>query len=255
MSNVLKDKVKLEPGPSARSKEPECLISAENTETDWKSADLGAIEFYAEVLPASYNQGSSKFGVLAGTQCGSIIATAAVMKKYKMIGTWNSVDLNNVLTIGTDYHSKNDSRNSRNYVDINDCKGVYELDGISFNFTAEDFGVARTSFDNSQTYLKTLEIILDEIIEGHMDVSLVFAGYTFGLFCEQDFVYFFNSHCSTYLENEAWSGSASVLKFDSEIAAEAVSNLIEGAYSPEDKASSNDRTIQISVLTVTKQGD
>lgn len=219
MSSALEENVKLAPaGPSASLKEPDCLNSTENTLTDWKIADVRAVDFCAEVLPASYHQGSSKFGVLAGTQCGSIIATAAVMKKHKSKDIWTTVGLDNVLSIGTYYHSKNQTRDASNFVDVNDCHGVYKLDGDSFDFMAKDFGVARTSSDN-------------------------------------EFVYFMNSHCSIYLENAAWSGSASVLKFHSDIAAEAVSKLIEGDYTTESKVISNYRTIQISVLTVTKQGD
>ena len=257
LCQITRKKDKAQPGqdPSPSSKELDSSNSTESTVTDWKSTDVRGIEFFAEVLPSAYHQGSARFGVFAGSQCGSMVTIAAVMKKHKSISKWTTSDLNNVLCLGNDYHSKHGSRDARNYVDINDCNGVYKVDDVTFSFTAKDFGVARSSFDNTQSYLKKLEDVLTEIIKDQLDVSLVFNGYTFGLFCEDDLVYFFNSHCSPYLEDSALSGSASVLKFHLDVAAEGLSALIEETYSPEGGASCNDRTIQISVLSVTTEGN
>ena len=255
MSKAVEEKAQLGRELSSSSKELDTSNSLENTITDWKGTEVRGIEFFAEVLPSAYHQGSATFGVFAGSQCGSMVTVAAVMKKNKSISKWTTADLNNVLCLGNDYHSKQGSKDARNYVDINDCSGIYKVDDVAFSFSAKDFGVARVSFDNSQSYLKKLEAILTEIIKDQLDVSLVFNGYTFGLFCEDNFVYFFNSHCSSYLEDSALSGSASVLKLHLDVAAEGLAALIEETYSPEGSASCNDRTIQISVLSVTTEGN
>ena len=228
--------------------------SPSSSKGDWADVNIRGSDFCAKVLTAGIHQGNKKFGDHAGTQCGSIIAVAAVVKKNKSIRNWKKDDVHNILNMGTEYHSKNKCRDNSNFVDLKDCSGMYEIDGKTYELTAKDYGVARASSDDSQSYLKPVQEILSEIIQNRLDVSIVYNNFTFGVFCEEKFVFFFNSHASPYLEDESRSNWASVLCLHSEIAADAIKSLLEATYSPQAKVDCNQRTIQFSSLSVTEQG-
>ena len=239
---------------AAGSKKQDFLLCSTDDDKDWISADVIGIEFCADVLPAASHQGSARFGEFAGTQCASIVAVAAVQKRHKCMKNWTAGDMNSVLALGSEYHGKNRFRDAKNFVDINGCAGLYELEEISYYLETNDYGVARASHDVELKVLNKLEDLLNEIIQRKQDVSVVYNGFTFGLFCEDDLVYFLNSHCSTYLEEEGLTDKASVLRFHADVAAEALSSIIEAVYSPKPDVSENDRTIHISALNVKPQG-
>ena len=221
----------------------------------WHEVDIGGLDDYLfHVVPSTKHQGSDSYGELGGTQCGSIVAVAAVMSAHKPIGSWSPADLDLVLDTGHESHDKNPKKDSRNYVDVKDCCQTYELEGKQYSFNAEDYAVGRAASDHDQDYLHSLAKTLHDIIKDKASVALVYNGYTFGIFLDPHYAYFFNSHCSKYLEDQ-YSEVASVLKCDLSIAPSALSRLIEEAYKPDIGATANQRTIQLTKLIVSTQGN
>ena len=217
----------------------------------WHEVDIGGLDYLFHVLPSTKHQGSDSYGELGGTQCGSIVAVAAVMSAHKTNGSWSPADLDLVLDTGHESHDKNPKKDSRNYVDVKDCCQTYEIQGKQYRFNAQDYAVGRASSDHDQDYLHSLAKTLHDIIKDKASVALVYNGYTFGIFVDHQYAYFFNSHCSKYLEDQ-YSQVASVLKCD---LSSALSRLIEEAVKPDIAATANKKTIQLSKLIVSTQGN
>ena len=218
----------------------------------WVRFHLEVMPFSARILLGTKCQ-NDYMNEHAGTQCASMVATAAAMSIHVPVSSWKSELVDEILDLGHIRHVQNPKKDERLFVDVRHCAGDYEFDDQVYQLTVSDYETARPEEAPEEFhFLRGLESVLMDIITSQLSVAVIFNDYTLGLFCQADQVYFFDSHPTNYTTKFRGYGTASVIAFHKDVANEAVARMIDlkrGTNAKDDKL-----TVQFYQLHVEVKG-